>query len=63
MATGYEDIDNLMTEQRQNLNDQRTLQNQIIDKGIEKVQNEVTRIRERCNKDSKRIIHRLSKTS
>lgn len=59
MATGYEDIDNLMTEQRQNLNDQRTLQNQIIDKGIEKVQNEVTRQKEQYEQDANKTARGL----
>lgn len=59
MATGYEDIDNLMTEQRQNLNDQRTLQNQIIDKGIEKVQNEVTKQKEEYERDATKTARGL----
>lgn len=59
MATGYEDIDSLMTEQRQNLNDQRTLQNQIIDKGIEKVQNEVTKQKEQYEQDANKTARGL----
>lgn len=59
MATGYEDIDRVMTEQRQNLNDQRTLQNQIIDKGIEKVQNEVTRQKEQYEQDANKTARGL----
>ena len=41
MATGYEDIDNLMTEQNQYLEQEKQLNNQIIDTGLQKTQNEV----------------------
>ena len=43
MATGYEDIDNLMTEQKANLDKQTSVGNQIIDTGLQKTQNEVNR--------------------
>ena len=43
MATGYEDIDNLMTEQNKNLARQQELQNTIVDQGLQKAQNEVNR--------------------
>ena len=59
MATGYEDIDTLMEGQRSNLNDQRALQNQIIDKGIEKVQNEVTKQKEDYERDATKTARGL----
>lgn len=40
MEEGYEEIDKLFAEQNANLEQQQTLQNEIIDKGIQKVQNE-----------------------
>ena len=40
MEEGYEEIDRLFAEQNANLEQQQTLQNEIIDKGIQKVQNE-----------------------
>ena len=43
MATGYEDIDELMTQQNQNLEHQKAVQQQIIDTGLQKTQNEVNR--------------------
>ncbi len=39
----YEEIDRLFAEQNTNLDQQQTLQNEIIDKGIQKVQNETDR--------------------
>ena len=59
MATGYEDIDTLMEGQKANLNEQKELQNQIIDKGIEKVQNEVTKQKEDYEKDANKIAQGL----
>lgn len=59
MATGYEDIDTLMEEQRTNLNNQRDLQNQIIDKGIEKVQNEVTKQKEDYEREANKTARGL----
>jgi hypothetical protein len=41
MATGYEDIDRLMGQQSQYLEEQKDLQNQIVDKGLQKTQNEI----------------------
>ncbi len=52
MATGYEDIDNLMTEQNENLNKQTEIGNQIIDKGLEKVQNEVNKQKQEYEEDA-----------
>lgn len=43
MATGYEDIDNLMNQQNQNLEQQKILNEQIINTGLQKTQNEVER--------------------
>lgn len=43
MATGYEDIDELMTQQNNNLAKQGELQDTIVDKGLQKAQNEVDR--------------------
>ena len=40
MEEGYEEIDRLFAEQNANLEQQQTLQNEIIDKGLQKVQNE-----------------------
>lgn len=40
MEEGYEEIDKLFAEQNANLEQQQTLQNEIIDKGLQKVQNE-----------------------
>jgi hypothetical protein len=40
---GYEEIDKLFQEQNANLDQQQTLQNEIIEKGIQKVQNETER--------------------
>lgn len=59
MATGYEDIDNLMTQQNQNLARQQELQNTIVDKGLQKTQNEVNRqkqeIDEQTNKEARAL--------
>ncbi|MFG6319605.1 MAG: hypothetical protein K1W33_07130 [Clostridia bacterium] len=52
MATGYEDIDNLMTEQRENLDKQKTIGNEIIDKGLEKTQNEVNKQKREYEEDA-----------
>ena len=41
MATGYEDIDNLMNQQNQNLEQQKEINNQIINTGLQKTQNEI----------------------
>lgn len=46
MAGTYEDIDKLMEQQNQNLEQQQTVQSQIVDKGLEKVQNEVNKQKE-----------------
>lgn len=43
MATGYEDIDEMMTQQNANLEKQRATQDTIVDKGLQKAQNEVDR--------------------
>lgn len=52
MATGYEDIDNLMEEQNKNLEQQKQVQNEIIDKGITKQQNEVNRQKEEYEREA-----------
>lgn len=59
MATGYEDIDDLMSKQNENLTKQQGLQDTIVDKGLEKAQNEVNRqkaeIDEEVNKQAKAL--------
>ncbi len=67
MATGYEDIDNLMTEQRANLDKQTTVGNQIIDTGLQKTQNEVNRQKQEyedeANKTGKALFVDYKKAS
>lgn len=59
MATGYEDIDSLMSEQNKNLARQQELQDTIVDKSLQKTQNEVTRqkteIDEEANKQARAL--------
>ncbi len=52
MANGYEDIHNLMEEQNKNLEQQKQVQNEIIDKGITKQQNEVNRQKEEYEREA-----------
>lgn len=52
MATGYEDIDNLMEEQKNNLTKQQNLQDKIVDTGLQKTQNEVNRQKEEYDKEA-----------
>ena len=60
MATGYEDIDELMTQQNANLQKQQGLQDTIVDKGLQKAQNEVNRqkteIDEEANKQARALF-------
>ena len=67
MATGYEDIDNLMTEQKANLDKQTSVGNQIIDTGLQKTQNEVNRQKqeyeEQANKTGKALYVDYKKAS
>lgn len=59
MATGYEDLDAMMTEQNKNLEQQKAVQQQIIDTGLQKTQNEVNRqkqeIQEEADKQAKAL--------
>lgn len=59
MATGYEDIDNLMEEQNKNLEQQKQVQNEIIDKGITKQQNEVNRQKEEYEREANKTAKGL----
>lgn len=59
MATGYEDIDKLMTEQTQNLEQQKNIQNQIIDAGIQKVKNEVDKQKQEYEKEANKTAKGL----
>lgn len=52
MAGTYEDIDNLMTQQNQNLEQQQQVQSQIIDTGLEKTKNEVNRQKEEYDREA-----------
>lgn len=53
MATGdYSEIDTLMEKQNQNLEEQKNLQNQIVDTGLQKVQNEVNKQKEEYDKEA-----------
>lgn len=59
MATGYEDLDNMMNEQRNNLSEQEKLQSQIVDKGLEKVQNETNRQKEELDREATKTAKSL----
>ena len=51
MAGTYEDIDNLMTKQNEMIEQQRGLQNTMVDKGLEKAQNEVNYQKQQIDED------------
>lgn len=59
MATGYEDIDNLMEKQNQNLQEQQKVSNEIIDTGIQKTQNEVNKQKEEYERDANKTAKAL----
>ena len=52
MATGYEDIDNLMNQQNQNLEQQKEINNQIINTGLQKTQNEIDKHKKEYDEDA-----------
>ena len=52
MATGYEEIDNLMQEQNALLEQQKAEQNKIVDTGLEKTQNEINRQKEEYDREA-----------
>ena len=52
MATGYEEIDNLMQEQNTLLEQQKAEQNKIVDTGLEKTQNEINRQKEEYDREA-----------
>lgn len=59
MATGYDDIDNLMNQQEQNLIHQEKVQNEIIDKGLQKVQNEVNKQKQNYDEEATKVAKGL----
>lgn len=59
MATGYEDIDNLMEKQNQNLQEQQKVSNEIIDTGLQKTQNEVNKQKEEYERDANKTAKAL----
>lgn len=52
MATGYEEIDNLMKEQNTLLEQQKAEQEKIVDTGLEKTQNEINRQKEEYDREA-----------
>lgn len=58
-GTGYEDLDEMMSQQNQNLEQQKAVQQQMIDTGLQKAQNEVNRqkqeIEENATKQGKAL--------
>jgi hypothetical protein len=52
MAGTYEDIDNLMNNQNQLLDKQQALQDTIVDKGLQKAQNEVDRQKQEIDENT-----------
>lgn len=54
MATGYEEIDKLMSGQNSLLEQQKAEQNKIVDTGLEKAQNEVNRQKEEYDREAQK---------
>lgn len=54
MATGYEEIDSLMEEQKGLLEQQKAEQNKIVDTGLEKTQNEINRQKEEYEREAQK---------
>jgi hypothetical protein len=54
MAGTYEDIDNLMSKQNEMIDTQRGLQDTIVDKGLQKAQNEVDYQKKQIEEDAQK---------
>lgn len=59
MDTNYDEIDNLMEKQNQNLQEQQKVSNEIIDIGLQKTQNEVNKQKEEYERDANKTAKAL----